>query len=228
MGRKILIGLALLLFMAGAAVMAYPAISSYVNQLHGSYVIQSLSDRVSQAESGELAEQRCLAEAYNAQLSGTGDGTAVDYYGILDYGDGVMGCIRIPEIGVSLPIYHGVGDEVLAKGVGHLPQSAFPIGGAGNHTVLTGHTGLPSAKLFTDLTKLEEGDVFYIQILEQTLTYQVDRIRVVLPDEAAALCPVPGEDLCTLVTCTPYGVNSHRLLVTGIRMTDGAQLQICE
>ena len=132
-------------------------------------------------------------------------------------GDGMMGYIEIPEIDIYLPIYHGVSEEVLSKGIGHMPNSAFPIGGEGNHAVLTGHTGLPSAKLFTDLTELEEGDRFYIHILDLVLCYTVDQIKVVLPNEGQDLSIVPGKDYCTLVTCTPYGINSHRLLVRGIR-----------
>lgn len=163
--------------------------------------------------------QRRLAEEYNRQLLKTGAEIG-NYDEILNISDGVMGYLKIPKIHVSLPIYHGSGEEVLRKGVGHLPETAFPIGGTGNHAVLTGHTGLPSARLLTDLSELEEGDSFSISILAETHQYRVSQIQVVLPDEAEALAPVPGEDLVTLVTCTPYGVNSHRLLVSGSRVED--------
>lgn len=218
MSRKTTIILALLLALAGIAVLAYPAFSNYLNQRNGSYAIQELNDTLEQVESEEIARQRRQAEAYNAALAA---GETPEGYGeILDFGEGVMGYIRIPKIGVSLPICHGVSEEVLATSVGHMPQSAFPIGGAGNHSILTGHTGLPSAELFTDLTELEPGDSFYIRILGDTLTYQVDQITVVLPSEVKKLAAVPGEDHCTLVTCTPYGVNTHRLLVRGIRVEE--------
>lgn len=157
-----------------------------------------------------------MAEAYNLSLL-QGAVETGEYEQILNISDGIMGYLKIPRIHVSLPIYHGTGEEILRKGVGHLPESAFPIGGKGNHTVLTGHTGLPSARLLTDLRDLEEGDCFYISILGDSLCYRVEKIQVVLPEKADSLIPVPGEDLCTLVTCTPYGINSHRLLVTGKR-----------
>lgn len=200
--------------MVGVAVLAYPMVSNFINQQHGSYAIQELREQLQQVDSGEIARQRRLAEEYNAALPEQGE----NYDAILNFGNGIMGYIQIPKISVDLPIYHGSDEEVLTKGVGHMPESAFPIGGEGNHSVLTGHTGLPSAELFTDLTELEEGDLFYITILGDTLVYQVDQIKVVLPSEGQDLAEVPGKDYCTLVTCTPYGVNSHRLLVRGIRV----------
>lgn len=210
--------LALLLLLAGVAVMAYPSLSDYVNQLNGSYVIRNLQEETETLEAEELSAQRTRAEAYNTALAAGDLDVCEDYEEILNFAGGVMGYLEIPKIDVNLPIFHGVSDEVLAKGAGHLPQSAFPIGGTENHAVLTGHTGLPGARLFTDLTKLETGDMFYIYILEQVLIYEVDQIRVVLPSQADALSAVPGEDYCTLVTCTPYGINSHRLLVRGTRV----------
>jgi len=129
-----------------------------------------------------------------------------------------MGYIEIPVIDVYLPVYHGVDESVLSKGVGHISKTAFPIGGVGNHSVLTGHTGLPSAELFTDLVEVQEGDTFYVHIAGETVAYQVDQILVVLPEEVDNILPVPGKDYCTLVTCTPYGVNSHRLLVRGYQV----------
>ena len=211
---RLLTVIALMAF--GIAVMAYPTLSSYINGIHSSRAVQEFSVRMENIDPEALLRQRVLAEQYNAALSG---GEAPDQYdSILDFGNGVMGTIRIPKIGVELSIYHGVSETVLQKGVGHLPASALPIGGTGNHCVLTGHTGLPSASLFTDLTELTEGDQFYLQVLGEVLVYEVDQITVVLPHEVDALGPVRGQDHCTLVTCTPYGINSHRLLVRGRRV----------
>lgn len=204
----------MVLLLAGVGVLAYPFVSDYINQLHGSYVIQALQEQVGQATNEQLAEQRRLAQDYNADPKNS----FVSYQDILDYGGGIMGYIDIPSIDVHLPIYHGVDSDVLAKGVGHLPESDFPIGGEGCHAVLTGHTGLPGAHLFTDLTELCEGDEFYIHILEQELVYRVDQITVVLSHETGDLAPQADKDYCTLVTCTPYGINSHRLLVRGARV----------
>lgn len=225
MKRKLTIVLALLLLLLGVGVLSYPTLSNYINQRNGSAAIQTLNEQTEQTVRGTVAEERRKAETYNAALSGAIDSDAFgaagngEYYDILDFGNGVMGYIQIPKIGVSLPIYHGVTEQALTKGVGHLPQSAFPIGGEGSHAVLSGHTGLPTAKLFTDLTELEIGDLFYIYIPEQNAAYQVDQIKVVLPSETEDLMAVPGADYCTLVTCTPYGINSHRLLVRGSRIT---------
>lgn len=218
--------LILLLLLIGVGVLAYPTVSNLVNQQHGSYAIQELQAELLTVEDEKIAEQRRLAEEYNAKLLGAVPADAFssektdlteEYESILNFSGGMMGYLQIPKINVNLPIYHGTGEEVLAKGVGHMPESAFPIGGEGNHAVLTGHTGLPSAELFTDLTEMAEGDMFYISILNDTLAYEVDQIKVVLPSEGQDLTAVPGKDYCTLVTCTPYGVNSHRLLVRGKR-----------
>lgn len=142
-----------------------------------------------------------------------------DYNNILNIGqDGVMGYINIPKINVELPIYHGSSEEVLEKGIGHLENTSFPIGGEGTHAVLLGHTGLPTAKLFTDLDKLEEGNVFYVEVLEEKLAYEVDQIKVVKPEDTSDLTIDPNKDYITLVTCTPYGKNTHRLLVRGKRI----------
>lgn len=218
--------LALLLALAGIGVLAYPTFSNYVNQLDGSYAIQQHHSSVLQADTAELAHQQQLATDYNSILMNTdfadlfSDKAAVPagYEEILDFGGGMMGYLEIPKIQVRLPILHGVSEDVLNKTVGHLPQSSFPIGRTGCHAVLTGHTGLPSAALFTDLIQLEPGDCFSVYILGQVLTYQVDQILTVLPNELQALAIDPGKDLCTLVTCTPYGINSHRLLVRGQRV----------
>ena len=201
---------------AGLAVLLYPAVSSAVNRRSGSYAIQEWEAQVELLENEEIDRQMEQAEAFNDALR-FGD-EPEGYNRILDLGNGMIGYIRIPSIKVDLPIYHGVEEEALSKGAGHLPESSFPIGREGDHAVITGHTGLPSARLFTDLTKLQQGDLFYVRVLDRELCYAVDSILVVLPSESEALAAVPGEDLCTLVTCTPYGVNSHRLLVRGRRM----------
>lgn len=215
MGKKYWI-VSLLLLTIGFAVLLYPVVSAAVNRISGSYVIADHRQRVESLEQEQLDKQLELAREYNRQLPEPKG----DYDEILNLGSGIMGYVRIPAIDVDLPIYHGVEDAVLSKGVGHLPGSGFPIGGEGNHAVLTGHTGLPSAKLFTDLMLLEEGDRFYIHVLDQVLCYQVDQIKVVLPSEGQDLVPQSGKDYCTLLTCTPYGVNSHRLLVRGTRIQE--------
>ena len=226
MSRKVRILIVIFLVIVGICVMAYPSLSNYVNLLHSSYAVQEFSEQIRQTDSDALMQQRALAEKYNATLSGgvsdQDDDLEADilkqYDQIMDFGNGIMGYIQIPKIGVELSIYHGVSGTVLQKGVGHVASSAFPIGGVGNHTVLTGHTGLPSAELFTDLTEMGEGDQFYLYVLDEVLVYEVDQITVVLPHEVDDLTPAGDRDYCTLVTCTPYGINSHRLLVRGERV----------
>lgn len=212
--------LIIVLIIAGLLIMLYPTISNFYNQVTGSYAIQEFKENLADQSEAMLQEQRMMAEAYNAALRGGSDEIECDYeyVDIMDFGNGMMGYIEIPVIDVYLPIYHGVDESVLSKGVGHISKTAFPIGGEGNHSVLSGHTGLPSAELFTDLTEVKEGDEFFIHILGDTVAHEVDQILVVLPEEVDNLLPVAGEDYCTLVTCTPYGVNSHRLLVRGHRI----------
>lgn len=226
--KKVTVILSGVLLLIGLAVIGYPAISSWINGLHGSYAIEQFQQRVEKEDDAWIMEQFRLAQDYNEKLKQNTNLNVrfeenqmlEEYDRILDFGDGIMGYVQIPAIDVSLPIYHGVDSEVLDKGIGHMPQSAFPIGGEGNHAVLTGHTGLPTAKLFTDLTQVREGDLFSVTVGNQTVTYQVDQIRVVLPGETEALLPIPEMDCCTLVTCTPYGINTHRLLVRGIRVVE--------
>ena len=214
-GQKGKLVLTVLLLLIGVGILLYPTVSNFINRRHGSYAIQVLQQHL---ENADIAQQRHLAEEYNAGLLAAQEGLEETYWTTLDIADGMIGSLQIPKINADLPIYHGVEEETLSKGVGHLPESAFPIGGEGNHAVLTGHTGLPSAELFTDLAELAEGDCFYISVLGDTLAYEVDQIKVVLPSEGQDLAAVPGKDYCTLVTCTPYGVNSHRLLVRGHRV----------
>ena len=223
-----ILGLALVL--GGAAVFLYPVVSNYLAEKNQTRVIQNYQESVSELDEAEIAEQWRLAEEYNENLAGDpvhdpfvpGSGYALpdNYLDVLNV-DGVMGYIEIPKIEVDLPIYHGTSEETLEKGVGHMESTTLPIGGADRHCVLTGHRGLPSAELFTNLNLLEIGDYFYIRVLDQTLAYEVERIETVEPDELELLTVEPGKDLVTLITCTPYGVNTHRLLVTGMR-TDAA------
>ena len=148
-------------------------------------------------------------------------GDLTEYENLLNFtNSGNMGYIDIPKINIKLPVYHGISDEVLQTSIGHLPETSLPVGGESSHCVLSGHRGLPSAKLFSELDKLVEGDVFTLSILNETYSYEVDRIRVVLPADLSELKIIPGQDLCTLVTCTPYGVNTHRLLVRGHRVAN--------
>ena len=217
-----------LLIITGLSVMLYPTISSWYNSKYQINAIVDYDDSLSLLSEEYQEEQRQEAVKYNNQLNGAGiedpfiEGSGMvlpeNYASILDINDGIMGYISIPQIDVQLPVYHGTSDDVLKKGVGHMEMTAFPIGGEGNHSVLTGHTGVPDATLFTDLKDLVIGDKFYISILEETLAYEVDQIVVVEPTKTSDLLPVQGEDYLTLVTCTPYGINSHRLLVRGTRV----------
>ena len=183
-----------LVFVSGIALMLYPTVSDWWNSLHQSRAIRAYTEKVAELESGE----------YERLLNVTGNG--------------MMGYVEIPSINCLLPVYHGTDEAVLQIAVGHIAGTALPVGGEGTHCVLSSHRGLPSARLFTDLDQLEEGDTFRLHILDGVLTYQVDRILTVEPDETEALAPEEGKDYCTLVTCTPYGVNTHRLLVRGVRV----------
>lgn len=214
-----------LIFFAGLSLLLYPTVSDYWNSLHQSQAIATYSEKVADMDAEKYAEMLGAAEEYNRELAKRSNGYALTedqltvYEGLLDpAGTGVMGYIEIPSISCSLPVYHGTSESVLQVAVGHLEWTALPVGGPGTHTVLSGHRGLPSAKLFTNLDKLVVGDVFMLCILDEVLTYEVDQILIVLPHETEALLAEPGEDLCTLITCTPYGVNSHRLLVRGHRI----------
>lgn len=217
--------LLVLIFFAGLSLLLYPAVSEYWNSLVTTRLVSEYMDSVSSLSEKKKQVFFEEANAYNqklAQLPLHFNFTAEEieeYDRTLDVsGTGVMGYLEVPKIGVSLPIYHGTEKVVLEFAIGHLRGTSMPVGGPSTHSVLTGHTGLPSAKLLTDLEDMEIGDIFYVQILTETLTYEVDQIYTVLPEVTKDLEIVPGEDLCTLVTCTPYGVNSHRLLVRGHRI----------
>ncbi len=216
--------------MIGAGILFYPTISSQWNKYRDSRLISEYSHKVDSYSEDQYKEVWDSAKAYNDQHStnfimDAFDENTEDYILTHPYdtllnplGDYVMGYIEIPKIDIRLPIYHGVGTEALEKGAGHIEGTSLPIGGPGTHAVLSGHRGLPGRKLFTDLDLIKVGDQFYVQVLNETLAYEVDQILTVLPQESQALSIVPGEDLVTLVTCTPYGVNTHRLLIRGHRI----------
>ena len=201
--------------------MLYPTISDWWNSLHQTYAVAGYVESVADHSAEENQKLREEAEAYNQRLYQSGEGLhnlteeeEKEYNSLLNITeDGIMGYVDIPKIHVQLPIYHGTDEAVLEVAVGHIPGSSLPVGGPNTHTVVSGHRGLPSARLFTDIDQLREGDTFTLNVLDETLTYEVDQIRTVLPDELQDLTIQEGQDYCTLVTCTPYAVNTHRLLV---------------
>ena len=214
-----------LLLLAGVSLLLYPSLSDYWNSMHQTRAIASYAETVSQLDTAQYDEMWKAAQDYNRSLAqretafALTDEQKAAYESLLDVsGLGVMGYIEIPEIDCSLPIYHGTEESVLQVAVGHLEWSNLPVGGEGTHCVLSGHRGLPSAKLFTNLDKLAVGDTFLLRVLDEVLTYEVDQILIVEPEQVDALGIVPGEDYCTLVTCTPYGINTHRLLGRGHRV----------
>ena len=212
----------------GIVIAAYPFISNFLNSLNLDSEIQTYLNSSSSLNSEQRENMIKEAKKYNKGLLSNikiGDPfeeptkTNDNYYNILKVSDTpVMSCIEIPAINLKYPIYHGTDEDVLSKGIGHMRNTSFPIGGKGTHAVLTGHSGYSSTKLFTDIDKLKKGDKFYIYTLDLSLSYEVDQIKVVLPTDTADLKVNPKEDYVTLVTCTPYGINSHRLLVRGKRI----------
>ncbi|MGE6367251.1 class C sortase [Bacillus paramycoides] len=225
MKRNIIFGF---IFLLGLSIFLYPTISDWLaTRTHYSQV-SSFDTKVKSLQKKELERREEQAKEYNKQVQKSTQSLSdpfaekqkenqKSYADVLNIGD-VMGYVEIPKINVKLPIYQGTSEEVLSRGVGYLEKSSLPIGGESTHTVLTGHRGLPSAKLFTDLDKLKESDVFYIHSLDKVLAYEVDQIKVVLPSEVADLMVVEKQDYATLLTCTPYGVNTHRMLVRGHRI----------
>ncbi|MGN0962478.1 MAG: class C sortase [Clostridia bacterium] len=214
-----------LVFLIGLSLLLYPTVSDYWNSLHQSQAIASYAEEVAKMDDGTYEEMWAKAVAYNETLLHNGDRYFLseeekkEYSSLLNVtGTGMMGYIEIPELNCSLPIYHGTDDGVLQSAVGHLEGTSLPVGGESTHCVLSGHRGLPSAKIFTDLDQMENGDLFILRVLDETLSYEVDQIRIVEPDEMNDLEIEEGRDYCTLVTCTPYGVNTHRLLVRGHRV----------
>lgn len=226
MRSKISTVILILVLLIGLSLLLYPSVADWWNSFHASRAIAGYSESVASLDDEDAKIMMAAARSYNEalpMLSGNrfepDEATHEKYMNVLDItGTGIMGYIQIPSINVSLPIYHTVADTVLQIAVGHIEGTSLPVGGMGTHCVLSGHRGLPSAKLFTDLDKMAEGDVFMIRVLNETFTYQVDQIRIVLPEEIEDLEIEPDHDYCTLVTCTPYGVNSHRLLVRGTRI----------
>ena len=214
----------ILIFLVGLSVMLYPTVSDYVNQKNQSRAVASYSEEVENLSDVDYQAYFDAADDYNRRLAETPDAfyrpeEVSGYTDTLDVsGTGIMGYITISKIGVELAVYHGTSDGVLQVAAGHLEGSSLPVGGAGTHAVISAHRGLPSAKLFTNLDELEVGDTFTITVLDRVLTYEVDQISIVLPTETDLLQPVEGKDYVTLMTCTPYGINTHRLLVRGKRI----------
>lgn len=228
MKRKII---QFLIIFAGICLIAYPWISNYVYEHAAQSTVNTYDEQVKETDKDQLKEMLKKAREYNEKLlkanviltdpfSGdvTGGLSEKEYYEMLALDNtGVMCTLEVPAIGIDLPVYHGTSDEVLEKGIGHLEGTSLPVGGKSSHAVLTGHTGINKAKMFTDLTELKKGDQFYIHVLGKILAYEVDDISVVLPEDTRKLSIVEGKDYVTLLTCTPYGENTHRLLVRGKR-----------
>ena len=223
----------ILVLLVGLSLLLYPTVSDYWNSLHQSKAIASYAEEVANLDENKYEEVWANALEYNQSLPGrenpylvTDEQRAV-YESLLNIGgNGIMGYIEIPKIECSLPIYHGTDENILQVAIGHLDWTSLPTGGESTHCVISGHRGLPSAKLFTDLDQLIVGDLFVMRVLDETLTYQVDQILIVEPDDTKALLIEEGKDYCTLVTCTPYGVNSHRMLVRGHRVENQAEAVI--
>lgn len=221
-------------FLVGLSLLLYPTVSDLYNSFHQTRAIAEYSDKVYKMDNSSYKKLLSRARAYNKEIAKTGGGGFLlsqeeleRYDSVLNVSNGMIGYVEIPAIRSKLPIFHGTSEKVLSAGVGHIQGSSFPVGGKSTHTVLSGHRGLPSAKLFTDLDKLVEGDVFYLYVLDEVLTYQVDQIRIVEPEDTSNLLIEKGKDYCTLVTCTPYGINSHRLLVRGHRVaSDSSDLRV--
>lgn len=225
--------LLVVVLIAGLSLLLYPPVSNYWNSLRQTTAITHYDESISKLDTEQYETLWNAAQAYNQALQERDnpymltETLKAEYEQVLDLsGIGVMGYIEIPEIDVSLPIYHGTEESVLQVAVGHIEWSSLPVGGAGSHCVLSGHRGLPSAKLFTNLDKLQVGDMFMLRVLNEVLTYEVDQILIVEPHESGDLQIIDGEDFCTLVTCTPYGINTHRLLVRGHRVENKEEAKL--
>ena len=227
--EKLLLIISIIFIILGVGIFLYPSISNYLAEKNHIDIIRNYDDLIVKIDEEKINEEKEKAKIYNENLSGDpvhdpfviGSGYALpeNYKEVLNVSDdGVMGYVEIPKISVYLPIYHGTSDEVLEKGVGHIQNTSVPIGGNSTHSILTGHTGLPNAELFTRLDELGIDDIFYIHVLGDVLTYKVFETKVILPDKIDELRILNGKDYVTLVTCTPYGVNSHRLLVKAERV----------
>ena len=222
--------LLVVLLLTGLSLLLYPSVSDYWNAMHQTRAIATYDKNVASLDKVDYDALWQAADEFNRELSERENGFSLTdeqktrYESLLNVsGLGVMGYIEIPEISCSLPIYHGTDEAVLQVAIGHIEWSSLPVGGAGTHCVLSGHRGLPSAKLFTNLDKLTVGDTFFLRVLDEVLTYEVDQISIVEPGDVAGLKAEPGKDYCTLVTCTPYGVNTHRLLVRGHRIENAQE-----
>ena len=232
MKNKLTTILLILALFAGLSLLLYPTVSDYWNSLHASQAVADYAENVRNLEAEKYEQVLQDAKSYNQMLPYEQTTFALSeeekeaYDALLDIsGTGVMGYIEIPTVNISLPVYHGTEDAVLQIAVGHLEWSSLPVGGESTHCVLSGHRGLPSAKLFTNLDKLVAGDKFIMRVLDEVLTYEVDQILIVEPTDVSTLIIEAGKDLCTLVTCTPYGFNSHRLLVRGHRIENQEEAQ---
>lgn len=236
MKRRLLTVLLTVLLLTGVGLILYPPFGNSLAEYQQRQAIKKMQDYVAQMETEQCSLEWYQAVKYNQTRNvvsirdpfETVDVQPESYFDILDFGDGIMAELLIPGIEVDLPIYHGTEDTALEQGVGHLYQTSLPIGGEGTHAVLVGHTGLPGTMLLTDLEQLKIGERFYIRVMDNMLTYQVDQILVVEPDDTSALEAVQGEDYVTLVTCTPYGINMHRLLVRGTRVIDEEESRLFE
>ena len=225
LGLNILIGFLVIVLIGGLGLIAYPSVADWWNRMHQSYAVAGYVAKTNDMSKAEKKKLLDAAHAYNLKLAATSDRWHMndeqkhEYNETLDVtGTGIMGYVTIPRIKVKLPVYHGTSDGVLQIAAGHLAGTSLPVGGATTHAVVSGHTGLPSARLLTGLDELQKGDTFAFHVLDETYTYQVDQISVVLPSEISKLNIESGADYATLITCTPYGVNSHRLLVRGHRI----------
>ena len=225
--------LLILILLIGLSLMLYPSFADWWNSFHSSRAIASYVDQVANIDDAQYEELWDAAWDYNQSLLHRpndfllSDEQQEIYKSLLDIGgNGIMGYIEIPVIDVMLPIYHGTGESVLQIAVGHLDWTSLPVGGAGSHCVVSGHRGLPSARLFTDLDKLKVGDVFMLHVLNEILTYEIDQILIVEPQDTDPLLIEPGKDLCTMITCTPYGINSHRMLVRGHRIESQEEAKV--
>ena len=205
-----------LVLVAGISILGYPMVSDWLSVYTAKVEIADYTAAVEQEDTSQLDAMWKQAQEYNEALSGSSGTSVASYDDLLAVTDAI-GYLDIPKIGVYMPIYHGIDTEVLEKGIGHMPDTSLPVGGKSTHCVLSGHTGLPAAKILTDLDQMEEGDLFYLHVLGKTLAYKVNQIKVVLPEDTDDIRITEGKDYVTLLTCTPYGINSHRLLVRGER-----------
>lgn len=214
--RRFFLLVGVLFVLGGGCVVGYPYVSNWISEYEAEAVISDYKSAVEHADEEAITEAKTAAEKYNRLLNSDEGVSEADYEDMLAVTDSI-GFLEIPGLDIYLPIYHGVEERALRRGVGHMPQTSLPVGGISTHCVLSGHTGLPTAKIFTNLDRMEEGDLFFIHVLDETLAYKVDQILTVLPEDTKDIQIVEGKDYVTLVTCVPYGVNTYRLLVRGER-----------